>query len=151
MNDQPTPQLQDTPLIFTIHDDSSSLTGALFESGDSFRRILEGAIEPLGLPEADLSPKTDPQIKLEWWIEGRQGDGWEALDTGADHWKAAGSRSGANCFYVGSSCQAIFFFRAVKAPIPEPEVKGHLFAVGLLPGQHDWEEVSRSRSAAGKP
>src|SRR4030042_5254583 len=39
-------------------------------------------------------PKTDPHVKLEWWIEGRQGDEQEAVYSGADHWKAAGSRGG---------------------------------------------------------
>jgi putative transposase len=37
-------------------------------------------------------PKTDPHVKLEWWIEGRQEDEQEALYPGADPWKAAGSR-----------------------------------------------------------
>jgi len=39
-------------------------------------------------------PKTDPHVKLEWWIKGRQGDEQEALYAGADHWEATGSRSG---------------------------------------------------------
>jgi DNA helicase-2/ATP-dependent DNA helicase PcrA len=39
-------------------------------------------------------PKTDPHVKLERWIEGRQGDEQEAVYSGADHWEAAGSRGG---------------------------------------------------------
>jgi len=35
-------------------------------------------------------PKTDPHVKLDWWIEGRQGDEQEAIYTGADHQEAAG-------------------------------------------------------------
>ena len=42
-------------------------------------------------------PKTDPHVKLEWWIKGRQGDEQEALYAGADHWEATGSRSGVIC------------------------------------------------------
>ncbi len=45
--------------------------------------------------DADMTcpPKTDPHVKLEW-IEGRQGDEQEAVYSGADSWKAAGSRGG---------------------------------------------------------
>src|SRR5512136_2828436 len=39
-------------------------------------------------------PKTDPHVKLEWWIKGRQGNEQETVYSGADHWEAAGSRSG---------------------------------------------------------
>jgi acetate kinase len=42
------------PLILTINGGSSSIKFALFEAGDSLRRILEGAIERIGLPEATL-------------------------------------------------------------------------------------------------
>jgi len=28
-------------------------------------------------------PKTDPHVKLEWWIEGRQGDEQEAVNHGS--------------------------------------------------------------------
>ena len=38
--------------ILTINGGSSSIKFALFEAGDSLRRILEGAIERIGLPEA---------------------------------------------------------------------------------------------------
>ena len=46
-----------TPLILTINGGSSSIKFALFEAGDSLRRILEGAIERIGLPEATLRVK----------------------------------------------------------------------------------------------
>ncbi len=42
------------PLILTINGGSSSIKFALFEAGDSLRRILEGRIERIGLPEATL-------------------------------------------------------------------------------------------------
>jgi hypothetical protein len=35
----------------------------------------------------DLPPQTDPQVKLEWWIDGRQGDKQEAFCIGADDWE----------------------------------------------------------------
>ena len=43
--------------ILTINGGSSSIKFALFEAGDSLRRILEGAIERIGLPEAALRVK----------------------------------------------------------------------------------------------
>lgn len=46
-----------TPRILTINGGSSSIKFALFEAGDSLRRILEGAIERIGLPEATLRVK----------------------------------------------------------------------------------------------
>jgi acetate kinase len=45
------------PRILTINGGSSSIKFALFETGDSFGRILEGAIERIGLPEAALKVK----------------------------------------------------------------------------------------------
>jgi len=42
------------PRILTINGGSSSIKYALFEAGDSFARILEGAVERIGLPEAAL-------------------------------------------------------------------------------------------------
>jgi acetate kinase len=57
MNNQPTQRLQGTPLILTINGGSSSIKFALFKAGDSLRRTLKGAIERIGLPEADLLPK----------------------------------------------------------------------------------------------
>jgi acetate kinase len=45
------------PCILTINGGSSSIKFALFEAGDSLRRILEGGIERIGLPEATLRVK----------------------------------------------------------------------------------------------
>jgi acetate kinase len=45
------------PRILTINDGSPSIKFALFEAGDSLRRILEGEIERIGLPEATLRVK----------------------------------------------------------------------------------------------
>jgi acetate kinase len=45
------------PRILTINGGSSSIKFALFEVGDSLRRILEGGIERIGLPEATLRVK----------------------------------------------------------------------------------------------
>ena len=45
------------PRILTINGGSSSIKFALFEAGDSFRRILEGGIDRIGLPEATLRVK----------------------------------------------------------------------------------------------
>src|SRR5664279_3412768 len=43
--------------ILTINGGSSSIKFALFEAGDSLRRILEGGIERIGLPEATFRVK----------------------------------------------------------------------------------------------
>jgi acetate kinase len=45
------------PRIRTINKGSSSIKVALFEAGDSLRRILEGGIERIGLPEATFRGK----------------------------------------------------------------------------------------------
>ena len=45
------------PRILTINGGSSSIKFALFEAGDSLRRILEGGIERIGLPQATLRVK----------------------------------------------------------------------------------------------
>jgi len=45
------------PRILTINGGSSSIKFALFEAGDPLRRILEGVIERIGLPEAALRVK----------------------------------------------------------------------------------------------
>ena len=45
------------PRILTINGGSSSIKFALFEAGDSLRRILEGGIDRIGLPEATLRVK----------------------------------------------------------------------------------------------
>ncbi|MGA9031716.1 MAG: acetate/propionate family kinase [Sulfuricaulis sp.] len=43
--------------ILTVNGGSSSIKFALFEAGDSLRRILEGGIERIGLPQASLRVK----------------------------------------------------------------------------------------------
>ena len=45
------------PRIMTINGGSSSIKFALFDAGDSLRRILEGGIERIGLPEVTLRVK----------------------------------------------------------------------------------------------
>ena len=45
------------PRVLTINGGSSSIKFALFEAGDSLRRILEGGIERIGLPDATLRVK----------------------------------------------------------------------------------------------
>ena len=45
------------PRILTINGGSSSIKFALFEAGDSLRRILEGGIERIGLPDATFQVK----------------------------------------------------------------------------------------------
>jgi acetate kinase len=45
------------PRILTINGGSSSIKFALFEAGDSLRRILDGGIERIGLAEATLTVK----------------------------------------------------------------------------------------------
>jgi len=45
------------PCILTINGGSSSIKFALFEAGDPLRRILEGGIDRIGLPEATLRVK----------------------------------------------------------------------------------------------
>src|SRR5665647_751673 len=67
------------PLILTINGGSSSIKFALFEAGDSLRRILEGGIERIGLPEATLRVKGLDQA-----------DNFSRLLTKADHTVAVG-------------------------------------------------------------
>jgi acetate kinase len=45
------------PCILTINGGSSSIKFALFEADESLRRILEGEMERIGLPEATLRVK----------------------------------------------------------------------------------------------
>jgi len=45
------------PRILTINGGSSSIKFALFEAGDQLRRILQGGIERIGLPDANLRVK----------------------------------------------------------------------------------------------
>ena len=50
-----------SPRILTINGGSSSIKFALFEAGEPLQRILDGAIERIGLPEATLRVKgVDP-------------------------------------------------------------------------------------------
>jgi acetate kinase len=48
---------QANPHILTINGGSSSIKFALFDAGNSLQRILEGAIDRIGLPEATLQVK----------------------------------------------------------------------------------------------
>jgi acetate kinase len=53
------PPKTNQPRVLTINGGSSSIKFALFESGKSLRRILEGAIGRIGLPDAVLNVKGD--------------------------------------------------------------------------------------------
>src|ERR1035441_9029666 len=67
------------PRILTINGGSSSIKFALFEAGDSLRRILEGRVERIGLPEAALRVKGLDQA-----------DNFSRLVTAPDHTVAVG-------------------------------------------------------------
>ena len=67
------------PRILTINGGSSSIKFALFEAGDSLRRILEGGIERIGLPEATLRVKGS-----------NQADNFSRPVTAPDHTTAVG-------------------------------------------------------------
>src|SRR5664279_5280290 len=67
------------PRILTINGGSSSIKFALFEVGDSLRRILEGGIERIGLPQATLRVKGL-----------NQADNFSRLVTAPDHSVAVG-------------------------------------------------------------
>jgi len=68
------------PRILTINGGSSSIKFALFEAGDSLRRILEGGIERIGLPAAS------------WWVKGLdQADNFSRLVAAPDHTVAVGA------------------------------------------------------------
>lgn len=67
------------PRILTINGGSSSIKFALFEAGDCLRRVLEGAIERIGLPEATLRVKGS-----------NQADNFSQLVTATDHAVAVG-------------------------------------------------------------
>ena len=47
--------------VLTINGGSSSIKFALFEAGNPLRRVLEGSIERIGLPEAILRVKGGSQ------------------------------------------------------------------------------------------
>ena len=68
------------PRILTINGGSSSIKFALFEAGDSLRRILEGVIERIGLPEATLRVKGL-----------NRADNFSRLVTAPDHTVAVGA------------------------------------------------------------
>ncbi|HUW00490.1 MAG TPA: acetate/propionate family kinase [Gallionella sp.] len=57
MNKQSNRQ-QGSPLVLTINGGSSSIKFALFGAGESLKRILEGSIERIGLPDAGLRVKS---------------------------------------------------------------------------------------------
>ena len=65
--------------ILTINGGSSSIKFALYEAADSLRRILEGAIERIGLPEATL------------WVKGLiHADNSSRVVSAPDHTAAVG-------------------------------------------------------------
>ena len=66
--------------ILTINGGSSSIKFALFEAGDSLRRVLEGVIERIGLPEATLRVKGS-----------NAADSFSRLVTAPDHRAAVGT------------------------------------------------------------
>ena len=68
------------PRILTINGGSSSIKFALFEAGGSLRRILEGGIERIGLPEAILKVKGESRA-----------DNFSRLVTAPDHTVAVGA------------------------------------------------------------
>jgi acetate kinase len=57
MHKQSNKSLRDPSLVLTINGGSSSIKFALFEAGDTLRRILEGGIERIGLPDASMRVK----------------------------------------------------------------------------------------------
>src|SRR5208282_4751494 len=68
------------PRILTINGGSSSIKFALFEAGDSLRRVLAGGIDRIGLPEATLRVKGL-----------NQADNFSRLVTATDHTVAVGA------------------------------------------------------------
>ncbi len=68
------------PRILTINGGSSSIKFAVFEAGDSLRRILEGGIDRIGLPDATLRVKGSDQS-----------DNFSRSVTAPDHTKAVGA------------------------------------------------------------
>src|SRR5208283_3451338 len=68
------------PRILTINGGSSSIKFALFEAGDSLRRVLEGGIDRIGLPEATMRVKGL-----------NQADNFSRLVTATDHTVAVGA------------------------------------------------------------
>ena len=68
------------PRVLTINGGSSSIKFALFEAGDSLRRILEGGIDRIGLPDATLRVKGVDQA-----------DNFSRIVTAPDHTVAVGA------------------------------------------------------------
>jgi acetate kinase len=66
--------------ILTINGGSSSIKFAMFEAGHSLRRILEGGIERIGLPDATLRVKGQ-----------NQADNFSRLVSAPDHMSAVGA------------------------------------------------------------
>src|SRR5580692_959976 len=66
--------------ILTINGGSSSIKFAMFEAGDPLRRILEGGIERIGLPDATLGVKGQ-----------NQADNFSRLVSAPDHTAAVGA------------------------------------------------------------
>src|SRR5580700_556426 len=66
--------------ILTINGGSSSIKFAMFEAGDSLRRILQGAIERIGLPDATLRVKGQ-----------NQADNFSRIVSAPDHTAAVGA------------------------------------------------------------
>jgi acetate kinase len=67
------------PRILTINGGSSSIKFAIFDAGESLRRILEGGIERIGLPEATFRVKGSDRA-----------DNFSRLVTAPDHTAAVG-------------------------------------------------------------
>ena len=73
-------RLPGKPRILTINAGSSSIKFALFEVGDSLRRILEGGIYRIGLPEST------------WRVKGlNPADNFSRMVTAPDHTTAVGA------------------------------------------------------------
>ena len=81
------------PRILTINGGSSSIKFALFEAGDSLRRILEGGIERIGLPEATLRVKGQSRA-----------DNFSRPVTAPDHTVAVGALMDWIEERIGSAC-----------------------------------------------
>jgi len=67
------------PRILTINGGSSSIKFAIFDAGESLRRILEGGLERIGLPEATFRVKGSDRA-----------DNFSRLVTAPDHTAAVG-------------------------------------------------------------
>ncbi len=55
------------PRILTINGGSSSIKFALFEACESPRRIIEGGIERIGLPEPTFRVKGSDEVNRAQW------------------------------------------------------------------------------------